>query len=322
MNAIYSNALAKSRENKMLGVERLYRMIDAPNFFDALKILSEVGFGGVEVDGDYEKLIERELSELYAFVRHDAPNENFKKFFLYPNDFHNVEVFIKGKHTPIDVDLMTVEDGIYSKDKLKNDIMLDNYLAYPKSLQVALGKCDLEFANGTATGLKVSSLIKKALYSELFAISKKDKILKEIYGAKADFANVSIALRSRDYSFTLEHRVVGGTLSENDIRVLTEEPFDSLKERFKTRAEKVNVYSAIEDASLGKPLAEFEKNAESFAVKKLKAKKYEISGIYPFVNYCFNKLIEIDNVRIVLAGKQAGLDSMDIKGRLRDSYEG
>ena len=61
-NSIFANAKASALETKLLGSERLSRMIDCARPSDALKVLQETGFGeGLSVPpSEAEKLIEAE----------------------------------------------------------------------------------------------------------------------------------------------------------------------------------------------------------------------------------------------------------------------
>ena len=81
-SVLYSSALAVSMEKTLLGEDRLKRMIDG-TAEDALKILSEVGFGAGDNAGDAIDLVaEDERVKLCAFIKENAPDENLIKFFF------------------------------------------------------------------------------------------------------------------------------------------------------------------------------------------------------------------------------------------------
>ena len=69
-------------------------------------------------------------------------------------------------------------------------------------------------------------------------------------------------------------------------------------------------------------ISEFEKAADDFPLKILLEKKYSSEGYLPFVTYCYYKLAEIKNVRIILVGLLNGESKTAIKNRLRLTYEG
>lgn len=324
-NSIYANARAKSLENGLLGKKRLLRMIDAPTVEDAFKILFEVNFGdGVAVAEslDFEKLIARENKKLIDFIKENCPSKAFKEFFLAENDFHNAEACIKAKYLKIDPDKMTIESGLIDKDYLKERIFVDEYTQFPEELSEVLKYCDLKFTNEKVSGAEINGEFKKGLYKLLHKVSKGDRFLSKLYSAKADFANISVALRSKGYSLSKNLFVPCGTLNQAELTALTEEPFDSLTEKYKYSPLREYVLSAIKDASKGLPLSDFEKSADDYALSLLEKNKYSSEGIIPFALYSYYKKAEIQNVRIIMVGLINGQSKNEIKGRMRNSYEG
>ena len=56
-----------------------------------------------------------------------------------------------------------MEDGLLSKDYLKDKILVDDYRSFPVELATALNILDKEFALGKPTGAFVNGVIKKSL---------------------------------------------------------------------------------------------------------------------------------------------------------------
>jgi len=324
-NSVYSNARAKALENYLLGKERLNRMAESENAEDALRILSEVNFGdGITLDNtnDFERLIDVEREKLFDFIREVAPSEDLKKYFLLKNDFHNAEAGIKAKYLKIDETKMTVSNGLIDKDLLKEKILIDEYKDFPEEMANALLKCDEAFVSGKANGAFVGRIFKQAYYSELSKCASKNKALKELFAVKVDCVNIGTAMRSRDFEVTKSSMVFGGSLKEDDLKFLCEESFEVIKERFKFHKLANIIEAAATAASSEKPLSDFETLADGYALSYLKKFKYSSDGVYPFLLYVFYKLAELDNVRIILVGLLSGHSSIEIKGRLRESYEG
>lgn len=323
-NAIYANARAKSLENGLLGIDRLERMAESGSADEAIKILSEVNFGdGISIASasEFEKLLSVEEKNFLDFVRADCPSEALKKYILLPYDFHNAEAFIRQKHLKKDIADLTVSSGTIEKDALKDKIMLDEYKSFPEELAKALLYADVEFVSGRATGSSINAAFKKALYTELNKCAVKVADLKEIFSVKADCANVGVALRTRNYAAAKNFFVVGGKISGGDLKVLCEENLEILKDKCKYMPNAELCVKAVESAAKGEPLSEFEKSADGYALSLLKKKKYSTEGIVPFMLYCYYKLAEIKNVRIIIVGLTNGIESAEIKRRLRDSYE-
>ncbi len=324
-NVFYSNAMAKSLENNLLGKERLCRMVETNNPEEAFKILSEVNFGsGVELKdySEYEKAISEEKSSLYLFVRQNCPSEIFKKFLLLKNDFHNAEVFIKCKHLKIDGEAMTTHTGLIDKELLRDKIMKDDYKYIYPSLKKALSSIDSDFVFKRATGKLVNLKIEKAYFDELYLIAKQDKYLLDIYSVKADSANLSLALRGKNFPFYKEFFALGGEISIEELKCLSLNNVESVKDKFVYSKRKDMVNFALSGVSENKPLSEFEKYSEEYALKSLLKYKYELTGILPFITYCYYKLAELRNVRIIMSGLIDGIDKEEIKNMMRISYAG
>ena len=106
-SVLYTSARAVSLEKTLLGGDRLKRMIDG-NTEDALKILSEVGFGAGESNSsEIDAVSAYETAKLCAFVKETAPDEKTAKFFLYPFDFKNAEAIVKAKYLKTDPELFS-----------------------------------------------------------------------------------------------------------------------------------------------------------------------------------------------------------------------
>ncbi|MCQ2387696.1 MAG: V-type ATPase subunit [Clostridia bacterium] len=238
------------------------------------------------------------------------------------NDYHNAEAFIKEKYLKIDSTALLTSDGIYSKDYLKEKIMTDDYKKLSSYLEKALSICDYDFVNGKATGGSVNSVFVKSYFEELKDISKSNKYLMKIFKAKADFANVSIALRIRKYDEAKLMFVLGGTLTDFELKILCEEQFDTLKEYFKFNENSDEIIEAIKGLEQNLPLSNFEKMSESFAVNYLLKFRYETQNILPFIQYVYFKLADLSNTRIVLFGLINKLEKNEIKEKLRAYYEG
>ena len=323
-NAIYANARAKALESTLLNADRLKRILECENVEDAIKILAEINFGegSLTSTDDFETLILIEQKKLNEFILNNCASTSFKNFMLLKNDFINAEGLIKAKYLKIEDSYLTGERGIFEVDKLKDIIMTDEYKKLPKTLGEALLKCDEEFVSGKATGASIGTILYKALYSELYLQAKNDKNLLTIFKTQVDGVNISSALRTRNFNQAKEFFIEGGNLTLSDIKSLCEDSFDQLKLKFKFCENKEIVLSAIESAERNTPLSTAEKLIESFPVKFLSKQKYQTEGIIPFMLYCYYKIADLTNVRIILVGIKNKFSKEDIKSRLRDCYAG
>lgn len=324
INSIYANARAVTATRSLLGSDRLNRMADCASAQDALKILSEVNFGDgkiVESPLDYEELVAAEETKLISFIKEVSPSEKLSKFLLCGNDYHNAEAVMRAKYLKIDFTPMLTTEGFLSAEILKERIFSDDYAGFPQTLSRALLEADNLFVSGNADGRSVSTVFRRALYEEFFSLAESDKLLKEIYRAKADAANVAVALRSRNTADAKAQYVPGGTLSEEQLEVLCTESSETIKEKFRYAKTKDLVYAA-DGFTEGRPLTDFERLADGYALKFLKKEKYNDEGFRPFILYCYYKFAELSNVRIVMSCLNNGVTGTAVRERLRETYEG
>ena len=325
VNIYYSNARARSLEVKLLGRERLNRMIDSDTADGALKILSEVNFGeGVFIDSvlDFEKLITAELNSLYSFVRECSPTLAFKNFILLKNDFHNAQAIIRHKYLKIDETGLLGERGLFDTAELKDKIMVDDYSSLPNSLASALLKADELFVSNKATGAIIDDLFVKGLYNELLYSTKKHNFLRKIVEFKIDSLNVSLAFRIRNFNVAKKFYICGGKISLDEFNFLCELSFDEIQNKFLFSDYYNLINMAILDKEENNSLSRFEKAVDDYALEILLKQKYTISKDFPVIQYCLYKLADINNARLIAVGAINKIKKEEIRDRLRICYEG
>ncbi|MBR0189532.1 MAG: V-type ATPase subunit [Clostridia bacterium] len=318
-SVLYASGRAVSKEKSLLGDDRLKRMIDGGET-EAFKILSEVGFGAGDAAGEViDAVSAEETAKLCAFIKEAAPDDKTAKFFLYPNDFKNAEALVKAKYLKTETELSP--NGLFDTRDLKDKIFADSYGALPPCMAKALFNADKAFVEGTASGVYINSLFTKALYDELFSLRIKNSFISKILCAKADMINIGIALRTRDFNAAEKQFVHTGKLDKTALKSVCEDDFDKIRERFRFDDYKDEVEAAINGLENGAGLREFEKMSDGYAVKLIKKHRYGNEGDFPFIRYCFYKLADIANVRIILVGLRGGLSAAEITERLREHYE-
>lgn len=324
-NIYYSNARARSQELKLLGIERINRMIEAETPDGVLKILSEVNFGeGLIIDSalDFEKLISAEMGSLSAFIRECSPTEAFKKFTLLKNDFHNAEAIVRNKYLKIDETELLTENGLIDVDELKDKILVDDYSSFPKELATALMKADELFVSNKATGALLDDIFIKGLYSALLSATKGHAFLRKMVVFKIDALNLGIAFRLKNYNKAKEFFIDGGKLSKEELSDICELSLDEIKHKFSFNIYSNLINSAIFDKENNESLSAFEKAVDDYPMQLLLKEKYTTSKDLPFIQYCYYKLADVSNFRLIIVGAINKVNKEEIRKRLRIGYEG
>ena len=319
-NTIYANARASALWNGLLGKERLLRMAESDGVEEAVKILSEVNFGGeAETDSasDFEPRIRSEEEKLADFVRETSPTAALRTFLLAEYDFHNAEALLRAKFLRKDAKEMTGISGEIDRERLEDRISGEDYRGLPEKLRKALEEGERLFLSEQADGRSVGTVFRRGLYDTLREASEGDRLLAKLFSARADAANIGMALRARNVALAREMAVAGGSLREADLRYLCEESPEAIRAKYRFTAVSGLVGRALDALADGKPLTAFETESADVPVRVLEKSRYDAGGALPFVRYCFEKRAECANVRLILTGIRSGLDRADLKGRMR-----
>ena len=336
---MYITATCKAREKGMVGEERLKRMVESQSLADALGVLRESAFGaGETVEGgasgyDYESLIKSEQKKFAGFVKEYAPDSGCEEFFLLPYDFYNAEIAAKCCALGLDESKYASAEGEFTLEQLtalakgeKSARGID----FPAELSEAVAEATCRLKNGTTDGAGVNALFTRKKYQCLLRMCGKD-FLREILKKQINAVDISVCLRSPDRK-TAESMLIGKYLSDNggknagkvsdyltdaQITALIEKDEVKVAKAFSDSEFKSLALSAVSSAKAGEPLSALERETGSFGAKKMLEGKYvEMSGVKPFVLYCFCKRNEIACVRTVLTGKANGLDPARIERML------
>lgn len=324
-DSVYANALCASLQNKLITPERYARMIDAEDGAEALRVLTEGGFGeGVTVESpyDYERLIFSEEEKLARFVEDFSPSEKFARFALLEYDYFNAETLIKAKYLKFDYKKLIGHSGNINAKHLEELIMSDRYEELSVKLREALLYADDLFTSSSASGYKLNVLFTKNYYSELKELSASHGYLSKVYKALADAANISIAIRSRNVLTAANAYVPQGNLSREDLDFIAERSGEEIRERFKFSERAALILSAADALISATPPTVFEREADGYALKFMKADRLEQNNYEPFILYYYYKKAELRNVRLIMVSKNNGIGRAEIKDSMRECYEG
>lgn len=311
----YINAVCKSKEQKLLGAERLNRMAEASSLEEAFAILRENNFFGGEIScsaSEFTSLIANEQKRLNQFLLEYAPNDECKIFCLSSLDFYNAEVLVKCEFNKLDHSKFIGLEGLYTLQQLKDELLKGNG-NFPKELVGAVNESKNALENGFG-GMTVGGIFSKALYAYLLRVIHTD-YLKQIIKKEIDLLNLSIALRCEDAQ-TANSLYISGSLSMECFSALIKRDESAVNSLIAPYLRDLAI-KCIRLCKEGKPLIELERKLSSIGADRMIAERYtELSGSNPFILYYYRRKNEIICARMVLTGKQNGLDPEQIKRRM------
>ena len=323
----FTNGVIKSREKDLLG-GKIEKMAES-SLAEAFDILKENGFGGgAECDNpsSSEELFRAEEENVNDFIREYSSDEKTARFLLADYDFHNAEAFLKSKYFGADENRIVGADGFIAKSELKEAVDKENYSSLPSTLAKAVSECAEMHKNGTANGFKVDCAFKRQLFFYLKE-NAKGSALKKILEDRADGANVSSALRCSGEDALKEAFVTGGKIPFEklcEMRLASDEEnfkrcLSDNKRQFSTgvRTIEERAETAFNEKIAGQPLRAFERQTDDYPAELLALTRHELKGAEPLIGYVYARRAEIKNARIVMVCLNAGLDSKQIRERLR-----
>lgn len=309
----YAYAVAKVRavETRLLDRLKLYRMAEAANLDEAVKILRESGYEG----DDPEQMLTDELAKTYAFLREISPSKETFDIFLVKNDYHNIKVILKAEFLGKNYDFLLTESGRIGARKMKNAVENRAMKGFSPIMTEAVEKA-VELFEKTGDPQLCDLELDRAAYREMHNLAEKSgsAYVQDIVSVMCDLANILIFVRvhrmGKGTDFLLRSLLDGGTVKREEfVRAAAGSLSDILSG---TKYAELSEY--------GDNISELEKQTDSFLIRYIKKAKYVAFGIEPLVAYLLAKQNEIKLARIILTGKKNGLPPEVIKERLRESY--
>lgn len=317
------SASVRAREAKMLSREKKERMIDAPSFEEAAKLLLDCGYE--DMSGMDAQQIEKALSERRARIFEDVEKQVAEKeiveAFRLKYDYHNAKVLIKAEGADVDGAYLLSGSGNISPTQFTDAFLSRDYRYIPVQIAQAVAEAR-SVLNKTENPQLADFILDKAYYAELLKMSERlySPFLSDYVQTLIDSANLGAAVRcarmGKDMSFFFKAMIAGGKL---DAAVLAHvaiagEGFASCLggTAFAATAEYADA------AATGGSLMAFE-----LSVKKVLAEFFERAsltsfGSEPVIVYLAKTENEITAVRMILTGKLSGVDPKLLRERLGD----
>ncbi|MBQ8320605.1 MAG: V-type ATPase subunit [Clostridia bacterium] len=322
LNCVYTTGVIAVKEKSLLK-ERIFRLAEM-TVDEVFRTLLEHGYGGgAETAGslhEYEALIAYEEKELDAFIREYAPTKSDAAYFLAPRDFHNAKALFKANYLSVDAEKMLAGEGLIPLTTLKKCMETADYSEIEQvnpelasACKEALKLLEEESVSGAAIGL----IFDRAAYLHLAKITKFSPVLKSFVRAKADMINIVTAFRMGGRESAFDQYLPLGFLKKEQLSKIVLGDGEKIVSTFSSTPYALFVKACLEAAEKNLPPSEAEKMLASYETEYFSARKYELQRDKPFLYYVLRRRAENSNVRIIFAGKLAGLDEQGIKKRLR-----
>ena len=216
--------MLRAREAKMLTRDKAERMIDAPSFDEAAKMLTDCGYK--DMSGFTAKQVEETLAEhraeIFAELARLSPNAEPVEVFRMRYDYHNAKIVIKTEADGRDrTDLMSAS-GRVSPEVLKRSFAEEKYLGLPSVLADAMVEAKSALARSQNPQL-ADFILDRAYFAEICAAAKNlgSAFLRGYAQILIDAANLRSAVRTmrmnKDAEFLKTALIPGGGIDTGRI---------------------------------------------------------------------------------------------------------
>ncbi len=310
---IFANGRLAVMSTKLFGADKFNRLAECSSVAEAVRILSESGYGSIVESSDYEKLLQSETDIMLSNFKELCCNEKIRSYFLCKYDYCNAKMLMKAKYMRVDGTENCFKNASFDPSDMQNDFTGDNYSAYSKEMATACDEIDFQFASGNRLPKNVDTILDKAMYVEMRRLANRScySLIKKFFKFQVDSTNLFAMFRCKKAGISVdnfENMVIdGGMLSKDTLVAL----WSGAKIGMPT-SELRQLWSYL---SQGK-LVDAE-NAEQACVYNLLSTDVDTLTVQPALEYFVKKSQEINLVRYIIICVKNGVAKDVIKHRIR-----
>ena len=320
------SARVKAMETKMLSMDRLNRLLEAEDADDAIKLLTDAGYP--PFDPKDPEAMDHALGSVRESVFKDledtVPDPRYLEIFRIRYDYHNLKTLLKAAVTGSDPDPLLENLGRVPVKTLKDALTGGDMSFLPQGFAEAAAE-GREILETTSDPQLSDAALDRLMFREQLdtAAATGSKFLTGYVKALIDAANLKAAVRSirmgKNADFLAGVLAEGGEVSPESILSCVRNQGQGLAELYAPTLFR-DAAQAGASALGGGPLTGFEKLTDDAVCGYLSGALYVAFGEAPLVGFLAATETEITNLRIILMGKNAGLDPEIIRQRLRTPY--
>lgn len=325
----YGVARVRALEGKLLGRDKLERMLEAASGDEALRVLAETDYAQAAAElktaYDYEQLLKGELRRTYEFIRTITPKVELTNLFLIKYDIHNLKVLLKNRYLESEDDALLVEMGTLPIDHLKRALREKDYRELPQPVEEALEKLD-ELFSLEPDPQQIDLVLDRAMFDWIFATLKKNPndFLQRYFEAQVDLINMRSFLRvkklERDERFLEEVLLPNGKIPTVLFLESLENSLEDLMGRLAHTEYRGMVEEGVQSYMKTGRLTRFETLMDDYLIQYVRERRWRFFSIEPIIGYLIAKESEIQAIRIVMVGLMNGINRDTIRERLRELY--
>lgn len=306
----YSSIIIKAKEPKILGNDKISKLLASETAVQAAGLLMEWGYGGLEIGSpyEYERLISREMKETYEFVQRISPDPDVTGLFFLRFDYHNLKVFLKSEESGVGAnEYNLVNAGTFDLPVLLNAVREKNYGSLTVHMKRALAELDKTFSMTQDISL-IGVTLDSAYAQEVDdRIRNKDGFIKKYFQRFFDLENVLMMLRAREAKLSkdlfLRALLPGGAIRKSSLENAYDLPNEDLKAAIAKGQYAEGIAAGLDDYFASGAFYLLEKYRDDTLLKTAGEEKNDLFSIAPVVYYLIQKEREAKAVRMAMTAK-------------------
>ena len=330
----YASARIRSLENRIVGRERMEILMESRSVEEVLDRLAEYGYVTAEEDtpvtagkaasATREAMLLAALREAFDEVEQAVPDPTVFRYLRYPYDCNNIKAAIKCGIRGIPAEDLLFDFGTVPAGRVETLLREGKYNDFPPAMAAAIPVAKDAF-DRTADPRRIDTVLDKACYADMLAAAEEtgDETLLSWIKAKIDLTNILTTLRilrmgmgSVGGAFLEETLIAGGVLEVSFFTKIFEEGEARLWEALSPTA----YYRLAFVEGDPRPLSAVEKACDDLYMTLVREGARIPFGAPVAGGYLIGCETAVKNIRIVLAAKEAGLDTSVLRERVRLSY--
>lgn len=326
-NYAYISGKIRALEPMVLDETDIERMVDAPDFDSAFKVLNDTDYANNLLDIDplnYRDALRNDFKGLHKLLS-KVPDKLLTKILYLERDFLNIKYLFKAKYFGLTLEDRVVTEVNYKYEDLEQFIMEGKGSGLDEQMQSLLKTADKHFSQAAKDPSAFDSYLTGQYFQMMLNLGKElnNSLVLGWVRKQINNLNVLTFLRGKRLGLAAERIskkfITGGEINEKDlvkyylgdggdIKSLISKHYDlKVKESYANYLE-----SGI--------LFQFEKALEDYLTRFVRSAKYVTFGPEVIVGYFISKTIAVKNVRLIMTGKLNGVSAEAIKNTLREVY--
>lgn len=317
------NPIIRLKEMTLLKPQEVEQMIAAKGFAEVEAVLQQTHYQRYlkpDFHERFETYLDEELLKTIKELAELVPDQEILRLYMMPFTFHNLKVLTKESVTGKDYDHLLIEDGFYTIDECRTAIKTGTSEVLPEKIVTTIQEVR-EYLEGGAVLQGIDIIYDRRYLHEQRRLADEIKIpeLQEAVIKMIDLTNITIAarcvLQKRSRSFMEAVLVSVGSIPKEEFLAFADASYSDflafLLESDYHEVLRPLIHEQVIDFA-GLALLQDNLITESYGQAQTDA-----LGPLPLLAFLNAKVLELQNLRLLLVGKRSGFTEEQLRERMR-----